>query len=203
MKRGSLILAAGVLAAGALAALVLAGRGLRDENLKSTPLVNADGTAPIGTTMVAPAPQEGFALLDNKDVLAPNGLYYAAWAAGQPQPYENSEGETVDLYDAQLTLVVQENQTEEKAASAVSGWLELARQNYNMTETRTLTAAGQEYTVCLFEYTDAANPYSFGAAAFARRGKSAIELELSCRQGYAGDPLEILTEFLSGCVYPA
>ena len=74
MKRGTLILAAGVLAVGALAAMVLAGRGLRDENLKNGPLVNADGTAPIGITMVAPAPQEGFALLDNKDVLAPNGL---------------------------------------------------------------------------------------------------------------------------------
>lgn len=202
MKRGSLILAAGVLAVGALAALVLAGRGLRDENLKNGPLVNADGTAPIGTTMVAPAPQEGFALLDNKDVLAPNGLYYASWVAGEPQPYENSEGETVDLYDAQLTLVVQESQTEERAASAVSGWLELARQNYLITETQTLTAAGQEYTVCLFEYTDAANPYSLGAAAFSQRGKSAIELELSCRQGFSGDRLEILAEFLNGCVYP-
>lgn len=53
-------------------------------------------------------------MLDNKDILAANGLYYASWVNGEPQPYENSEGKTVDLYDAQLTLVVQENKTEER-----------------------------------------------------------------------------------------
>ena len=201
MKRGILIAAAGILAVGALAAALLAGRGLRDENLKSDPLVNADGTVPVGKTLVAPAPVEGFTLLDNKDILSPNGLYYAAWTAGEPQPYENSEGKTVDLYEAQLTLVVQENKTEEKAAAAVSGWLELAEQNYDIFETQTVTAAGQEYTVCQFHYINADNPYSLGVAAFARRGSSALEWELSCQEKFTGDPLEILTGFLNGCTY--
>ena len=93
--------------------------------------------------MPLPRP-EGFTLLDNKDILAANGLYYASWVNGDAQPYENSEGKTVDLYDAQLTLVVQENKTEEKAASAVSGWQELAQQNYDISDTQTLTAAGQD-----------------------------------------------------------
>ena len=102
----------------ALAAVLCTGCGVKDEDLKSDPLVNADGTAPVGSTLVAPAPQDDFVLLDNKDILAANGLYYASWVSGEPQPYENSDGKTVDLYDAQLTLVVQENKTEEKAASA-------------------------------------------------------------------------------------
>ena len=58
----------------ALAAVLCTGCGVKDENLKSDPLVNADGTAPVGKTLVAPAPPEDFTLLDNKDILAANGL---------------------------------------------------------------------------------------------------------------------------------
>ena len=157
--------------------------------------------APVGKTLVAPAPPEGFTLLDNKDILAANGLYYASWVNGEPQPYENSESKTVDLYDAQLTLVVQENKTEEKAASAVSGWQELAQQNYDISDTQTLTAGGQEYTVIQFTYQDESNPYAFGVAAFGQKGTSAIEWELSCQESYTGDALAVLTEFLNGCTY--
>ena len=163
----------------ALAAVLCTGCGVKDENLKSDPLVNADGTAPVGKTLVAPAPPEDFTLLDNKDILAANGLYYASWVNGEPQPYENSEGKTVDLYDAQLTLVVQEN----------------------ISDTQTLTAAGQEYTVIQFAYQDKSNPYAFGVAAFGQKGTSAIEWELSCQESYTGDALAVLTEFLNGCTY--
>ena len=57
----------------ALAAVLCTGCGVKDEDLKSDPLVNADGTAPVGSTLVAPAPQDDFVLLDNKDILAANG----------------------------------------------------------------------------------------------------------------------------------
>lgn len=185
----------------ALAAVLCTGCGVKEEELKSDPLVNEDGTAPVGNTLTAPAPQDDFVLLDNKDILSANGLYYASWVSGEAQPYENSDGETVDLYDAQLTLVVQENKTEEKAASAVSGWKELAQQNYRISDTRILTAAGQEYTVIRFDYLSEDNPYAAGVAAFAQRGTSAIEWELSCQDSYAGDGLEVMTDFLNGCVY--
>ena len=170
----------------ALAAVLCTGCGVKDEDLKSDPLVNADGTAPVGSTLVAPAPQDDFVLLDNKDILSANGLYYASW---------------VNLYDAQLTLVVQENKTEDKAASAVEGWQTLAQQNYDISNTQTLTAAGQEYTVIQFTYQDESNPYASGVAAFAQRGTSAIEWELSCQDSYSGDALKVLTDFLNSCTY--
>ena len=53
----------------ALAAVLCTGCGVKDEDLKSDPLVNTDGTAPVGSTLVAPAPQDDFVLLDNKDIL--------------------------------------------------------------------------------------------------------------------------------------
>lgn len=37
----------------ALAAVLCTGCGVKDEDLKSDPLVNADGTAPVGKTLVA------------------------------------------------------------------------------------------------------------------------------------------------------
>ena len=107
----------------------------------------------------------------------------------------------MDLYDAQLTLVVQENKTEDKAASAVEGWQTLAQQNYDISDTQTLTAAGQEYTVIQFTYQDESNPYATGVAAFAQRGTSAIEWELSCQDSYSGDALKVLADFLNSCTY--
>ena len=118
-----------------------------------------------------------------------------------PSPTKTVRAKTVDLYDAQLTLVVQENKTEDKAASAVEGWQTLAQQNYDISDTQTLTAAGQEYTVIQFTYQDESNPYATGVAAFAQRGTSAIEWELSCQESYTGDALAVLTEFLNGCTY--
>lgn len=79
---------------------------MKDENLKSDPLVNADGTAPVGKTLVAPAPPEGFTLLDNKDILAANGLYYASRVSGEPQPYENSEGKMAVFLAGLLILLM-------------------------------------------------------------------------------------------------
>ena len=70
---------------------------------------------------------------------------------------------------------MQENKTEDKAASAVEGWQTLAQQNYDISDTQTLTAAGQEYTV--------------------------IEWELSCQDSYSGDALKVLTDFLNSCTY--
>lgn len=74
----------------ALAAVLCTGCGVKDENLKSDPLVNADGTAPVGKTLVAPAPPESFTLLDNKDILAANGLYYASGSTENPSPMKTA-----------------------------------------------------------------------------------------------------------------
>ena len=38
-------------------------------------------------------------------------------------------------------------------------------------------------------------------AAFAQRGTSAIEWELSCQDSYSGDALAVLTDFLNSCTY--
>ena len=74
----------------ALAAVLCTGCGVKDEDLKSDPLVNPDGTAPVGKTLVAPAPPEGFTLLDNKDILAANGLYLLLGSTENPSPMKTA-----------------------------------------------------------------------------------------------------------------
>ena len=65
-----------------------------------TPKWEEDWTR-IGNYIAVDAPEE-LTLSDNKETLAADGLYYATWVTGSSVPYENSDGETIDLYDAQL-----------------------------------------------------------------------------------------------------
>lgn len=55
--------------------------------------------------------------------LSADGLYYALWTTGNSKKYENSDGETVDLYDAQLYLLLGESKTSEAAAESMENWL--------------------------------------------------------------------------------
>lgn len=92
----------------------------------STPKTAREGAArqdeytTIGQIMTVHAPKE-FTLLDNKDVLSADGLYYATWVIGNSIPYENSDGDTVDLYDAQLYLLASEAKDEKDAEKKPSG----------------------------------------------------------------------------------
>ena len=75
----------------ALAAVLCTGCGVKDEDLKSDPLVNADGTAPVGKTLVAPAPPEGFTLLD-KTSLQPTVCTMLPGSAETPSPTKTARG---------------------------------------------------------------------------------------------------------------
>ena len=140
-------------------------------------------------------------LVDHKDALASDGLYYAAWAAGSPEEYENSEGDTVDLYDAQLYLLLAECKTAETAEDNRKSWLEAGQANYEVTGEETISCNGQSYTLLTYHFTNEENPYSHGVSAFGVFENSAICVELTCQEGYSEDLEEMLTSFLEGCSY--
>lgn len=60
----------------------------------------------IGRNLEVCNTNENLILYDYKEALAGDGLYYASWKIGDAIPYENSDGDTVDLYDAQLYLLL-------------------------------------------------------------------------------------------------
>lgn len=155
----------------------------------------------VGTTLGIEPPGNGLTLLDNKDALAGSNLYYAAWTAGDKTDYTNEDGETVDLYEAQLYLLLSDCEDEASAQDSVEQWKAMQMESYSVTDTQTITCAGQEFTLLIYDGTSGDNPYQFGVSAFGVYQNHAINAELTCQASFQGDALEILTQFLDGMHY--
>lgn len=152
-------------------------------------------------TLLGVEPMEPFTLLDNKDILAADGLYYAAWTAGSPVPYENSDGDMTDLYDAQLYLLFNETADESSAEKKYQTWLASAKDNYEVHQEDTITCNGQSYTRITYDCVSENNPYDRGVSVFGICGANVICAELTCVEDYSADLVQLLTGFLEGCHY--
>lgn len=146
---------------------------------------------------------EPLTFLENRDALAADGLYYAAWTDGESTPYQNSDGNTVDLYDAQLYFLASETTKEESAQTTCDKWLAASKSNYELQSEDTLDCGGQTYTRITYRCVNEDNPYDHGVSAFTVRGNLAVCVELNCLEDYSGDLETILTDFLNGCHYSA
>lgn len=156
----------------------------------------------VGTNIGIDVPEQ-FTLLDNKDALAADGLYYATWGTGNSISYENSEGNTTELYDAQLYFLTSEAVSEEDAQKNYTNWLTAAKKNYNVYEENTITCNGQVYTLIIYNYTAEDTPYSHGVSAFGYCDTNAVCAEFACMENYTDDSETLLMEFLEGCHYGA
>ena len=170
------------------------------------PTVAADGTPwsedwiMVGSKMGVEDPGADFTLRDMKGA---RRMYFTAWSVGEARPYTNAQGETSNVYDAQLVLLLTEASSAQSAQVSVDEWLALAGENYDLIDTTQQTLAGQEFTVVTYRFPDRAGAYARGASAFAVYGTSAISAEFACQDSYEGDPAEILTGFLEHCHYAA
>ena len=99
-------------------------------------------------------------LLSNLDTLSADGLYYASWAVGNSEPYENSDGDTVDLYDAQLYLLLGEFKSSDTAQQNMDNWFTAGQTNYNITAEENVTCNGQSYTVVTYNFDNEETPTS-------------------------------------------
>jgi len=156
----------------------------------------------IGTIMGVDTPKQ-LTLLENKETLAADGLYYATWAAGDSVPYKNTDGDTIDLYDAQLYLLASETTDEESAEKNYQTWLSSAEDNYEVQSKDSITCNGQLYTLISYNCVSADTPYDHGVSALGVCGTSAVCVELTCVESYSENLTEMLTEFLNNCHYNA
>lgn len=140
-------------------------------------------------------------LLDSKDVLSANGLYYAAWTMGDSEPYENSEGTTVDLYDAQLYFLLGEHKNSGEAEKDMTKWLDAAKGNYEVLEEEEISCNGQSYCLLTYNCVSKDNPYDRGISAFGVCGSTSVCIELTCREEFEEDLRDILIPFLDNCTY--
>ena len=155
----------------------------------------------LGSVLGAEEPGNGFSLLDNYSVLTGEDLYYAAWVAGEASAYTNEDGEDVEVYDAQLYLLLAGCADETYAQQNLDTWIAREQETYTVTETWTQTCNGQEYTMLSYECGSETNPYSRGVSAFTVYGNYAVSAELACREDFTGQEQDILIQFLDGCHY--
>lgn len=174
----------------------------------SAPQTAADGQSwqeswtQIGTSTGVDVPEQ-LTLLESKEVLAADGLYYATWVTGSSVPYENSDGDTIDLYDAQLYFLTNEAASGEKAEADCGAWLSAAKEKYNVQTEDTVTFGGQSYTLLTYTCTGEDNPYDHGISAFGACGTTAVCAEFTCLENYTEDPETILADFLNNCHFKA
>lgn len=159
------------------------------------------GYAAVGKTLTVEKGDSPLDLLDNMDALTADGLYYAAWTMGDCEPYENSEGKTVDLYDAQLYLLLGEFKGEEEAKSNRDKWLDAGKSNYEILEEEEITCNGQDYTLITYNCVSEENPYARGVSAFGVYKDAAVCVEFTCREAFKEDLRTILVDFLDNCTY--
>lgn len=170
-----------------------------NSKLQLSPTDSSESTTTVGPIEVT-APEE-LTLLDNKDVLSADGLYYATWVAGDHKPYENSDEETIDLYDAQLYFLTSESKTSEDAQNNCDTWLAAAKAGYNVESEETVTYNNQAYTVITYKCIGDDTPYDHGVSAFSSNETVAVCAEFTCTSDYTKDLLPLLTEFLNNCNY--
>lgn len=147
--------------------------------------------------------QEQLRFLENKEALAADGLYYATWVDGDSIPYENSDGDTVDLYDAQLYFLASESPNEDSARENCAAWLSAAKENYDVHSEEKINCSGQEYIMITYDCISDTTPYDRGISAFGTIRNSAVCVELTCLEDYNEELEPILTGFLDGCHYRA
>ena len=155
----------------------------------------------IGNNLTVHNTDTRLTLISNIDALSADGLYYASWTAGSSEPYENSDGDTIDLYDAQLYLLLGEFKSSDAAQENMDNWLAAGQTNYDVTDEKTVTCNGQSYTMVIYNFQNEENPYAHGVSAFGVHQNLAVCVELTCRENYAEDLEEMLTEFLNNCSY--
>ena len=138
---------------------------------------------------------------ENNDALSIRGMYYAAWSIGEAEPYTNEDGDEAQLYDAQIYFLLAGYDAAEKAEASAAEWQSMARERYTVDQTLPAVCNGQDFTVLTYSFDSETNPYANGASAFGVYRNYAVSVELSCREDFAGSPLEILTDFLEHCHY--
>lgn len=159
------------------------------------------GFLKIGRSLTIQNTDNTLTLLDNRDVLSANGLYYATWTMGESEPYVNSEGKTVDLYDLQLYLILSEHKNTAEASNDMTKWIDLGKNNYEVLTEEEIVCNGQSYLLITYNCVSKDNPYDRGVSAFGVHGNDAMCFELTCRKDFEGDLKNILVSFLDNCTY--
>ncbi len=178
--------------------LMLTGCSLTSSLSEEEPIENK-AFLEIGRHLAVNNTNESLILYDYKEALAGDGMYYASWVIGDSEPYENSDGDTIDLYDAQLYLLLGEFTNSEKAQENKDAWLDRGKSSYVVSGEKEIDCSGQTYQMITYTFQNEDNPYARGVSAFAVHDRLALCIELTCQEEFTEDLEAILTNFLENC----
>ena len=181
-------------------ALLLPGCSALSPNLEKKPVENKSHLL-VGHSLEVENTDSRFVLVDDNSALAADGLYYVSWGMGDPTPYENSDGNTADLYDASLYLLLGESKDAASAQKNVATWLNAAKENYEVLEEQETVYNGQAYTVLTYRCASENNPYDRGISAFAATGGISLCVEVTCLEDFPEDLEGILSNLLGHCSF--
>ena len=153
----------------------------------------------LGTVLGVEPPGNDFSLSQNASILTGDDTFYATWRTGEPTKWVNEDNEKVDLYPAQIYLLLYGCADETKAGEAMEDFIAKEKGSYTVRDTVSETFNGQEYTILLYDCGSETNPYNRGASAFAVYRNYVVSAELTCVEGYEGNEHALLDGFLSGC----
>lgn len=139
-------------------------------------------------------------LLDHKETLAADGLYYLSWGMN-PNESEESSGEDLASYDVQLYLLLGEAANNEEAKLNMDTWITAAQTNYEIIEEKEISCNECSYSVIRYNRNSAENGYTKGISAFGTLEQIAICVELISTENFQEDLESILIEFLNNCFY--
>lgn len=159
------------------------------------------GQVMIGSYLTIQNTDERLKLSEQMDALSADGLYYASWVAGDSTPYENSDGESVSLYDAQLYLLAGEFKSTEAAQANMDNWLAAGKSNYEVMSEEDINCNNQSYCLITYQFNKIENPYDRGVSVFGIYEDMAVCMELTCVEDYDEDLRQMLTDFLENCTY--
>lgn len=184
--------------------LIMTFSGCLGDGSAETPEAAADGTpwseewTSLGSLMGMEQPLGGLELLDTNGDLADMEMYYATWVAGEPIPVD----EESSVYDAQLYMLVEDCGSEDVAADTMALWKEQFGEEILVTETRTITAAGQEFELILYNCPEGEH-FENGITAMGVWGRYGILVDLASTENVELALEEIMTAFLNGIHYAA
>ena len=153
----------------------------------------------LGTVLGVEPPGNGLVLLNNDTALAGSDTYYASWVCGESEKYVNAEGKDVDLYPAQVYLLLYGCADEAAAGEAYADWMAREEKTYTVRDRRNETHNGQDYSLLLYDCGSGTNPYSRGVSAFGLYGSYVVIAELPVTTAFEGDEEAMLSGFLDCC----
>lgn len=184
--------------------LMLTLGGCLGDGSAENPDTAADGTpwsedwTSLGGILGLEQPGGGFALLDTNGDLANMEMYYATWVIGEPIPVDDESS----VYDAQLYMLVEDCGSATVAADTMALWKEQFGDEILVTETRTVTAAGQEFELVFYDCPEGEH-FESGITAIGVWGRYGILVDLASTQNVELALEDVMTAFLEGFHYSA